>query len=111
MLDAKAFARSSPQNSPDVTERHYQGGQFLPGGGRAPVGGAVVAAYKGGQFLPGGGRAPAGGCEVVKARDNPATQKQSTEVSSGPRTARSERDSGGSSHPAPSGGGGSSAVR
>jgi hypothetical protein len=60
----------------------YKGGQFTPGGGRAPAGGVVMPSapaqssisrgsggggggggkfYKGGQFMPGGGRAPAGG--------------------------------------------------
>ena len=46
----------------------HEGGQFVPGGGRAPKGGCYclngkqLTFYKGGQFVPGGGQAPAGGC-------------------------------------------------
>lgn len=50
--------------------KFYKGGQFVPGGGRAPRGGCYIGGtgggggkfYAGGQFMPGGGRAPKGGC-------------------------------------------------
>ena len=59
--------------------KFYKGGQFTPGGGRAPAGGRYMSPspgfssrssgsssggtfYKGGQFTAGGGRAPKGGC-------------------------------------------------
>ena len=68
---------------PDSGMKFYKGGQFIPGGGRAPAGGCYMSpsvasssrssssrssssgkgkCYKGGQFTPGGGRAPKGGC-------------------------------------------------
>jgi hypothetical protein len=67
------FSPATPPSTPG--SKFYKGGQFTPGGGRAPKGGCYMTPnlgsssrsgggtfYKGGQFTPGGGRAPKGGC-------------------------------------------------
>ena len=89
----RAPARTPPghsqASSPQGEQRFYKGGQFIPGGGRAPAGGIYMPTnsegcssgpsaapytppshcdgsremkfFQGGQFVPGGGRAPKGG--------------------------------------------------
>lgn len=81
-LDAKKTARRELANTLGAQVKHYEGGQFVPGGGRAPAGGAIAATYKGGQFMPGGGRAPAGGSTVVEPKGRVIAGTGSTKASS-----------------------------
>ncbi|XP_046851563.1 uncharacterized protein LOC124444916 [Xenia sp. Carnegie-2017] len=110
-MDTQAFPRETYPMSPSIMSpsimspstppsnvglKFYKGGQFTPGGGRAPPGGCYMTPspstssrssnssgekfYKGGQFTPGGGRAPPGGCYMTPS---PSTSSRSSSSSGG----------------------------